>query len=86
MKLLRPRSLPDADSSVTDDGQPPERTKEIINRKAGSASRNMPFTKFTSHNIAVKSAVLDDAVIIHCMVGGDGPPLLLLHGYPQTHL
>jgi haloacetate dehalogenase len=23
---------------------------------------------------------------IHAMVGGDGPPLLLLHGYPQTHL
>jgi haloacetate dehalogenase len=23
---------------------------------------------------------------IHAMVGGAGPPLLLLHGYPQTHL
>ncbi|EWM19433.1 alpha/beta fold hydrolase [Kutzneria sp. 744] len=23
---------------------------------------------------------------IHCAVGGEGPPLLLLHGYPQTHL
>jgi haloacetate dehalogenase len=23
---------------------------------------------------------------IHCRVGGDGPPLLLLHGCPQTHL
>lgn len=22
---------------------------------------------------------------IHCVVGGSGPPLLLLHGYPQTH-
>ena len=22
---------------------------------------------------------------IHCVVGGTGPPLLLLHGYPQTH-
>ena len=22
---------------------------------------------------------------IHCIVGGSGPPLLLLHGYPQTH-
>ncbi len=27
-----------------------------------------------------------DGVRIHCAVGGDGPPLLLLHGYPQTHL
>ena len=23
---------------------------------------------------------------VHAMVGGAGPPLLLLHGYPQTHL
>ena len=22
---------------------------------------------------------------IHCVTGGSGPPLLLLHGYPQTH-
>ena len=22
---------------------------------------------------------------IHLEIGGDGPPLLLLHGYPQTH-
>ena len=22
---------------------------------------------------------------IHCVAGGSGPPLLLLHGYPQTH-
>ncbi|WP_020666468.1 alpha/beta fold hydrolase [Amycolatopsis nigrescens] len=27
-----------------------------------------------------------EGVGIHCAVGGDGPPLLLLHGYPQTHL
>ncbi|MFI5930594.1 alpha/beta fold hydrolase [Actinoplanes sp. NPDC051494] len=25
-------------------------------------------------------------VTINCAVGGAGPPLLLLHGYPQTHL
>ena len=24
-------------------------------------------------------------IVIHCAHGGDGPPLLLLHGYPQTH-
>ncbi|MDX1512355.1 MAG: alpha/beta hydrolase [Gammaproteobacteria bacterium] len=23
---------------------------------------------------------------IHCVTGGSGPPLLLLHGYPQTHV
>lgn len=25
-------------------------------------------------------------VLIHGLVGGSGPPLLLLHGYPQTHV
>lgn len=27
----------------------------------------------------------DSEVTIHAVVGGDGPPLLLLHGHPQTH-
>lgn len=27
-----------------------------------------------------------DGVRINCAVGGSGPPVLLLHGYPQTHL
>jgi haloacetate dehalogenase len=26
------------------------------------------------------------ATHIHCEIGGSGPPLLLLHGYPQTHV
>lgn len=35
---------------------------------------------FTAHDVAV------DGVRIHCLVAGDGPPVLLLHGYPQTHV
>ena len=27
-----------------------------------------------------------DDILINCVMGGSGPPLLLLHGYPQTHL
>jgi haloacetate dehalogenase len=27
-----------------------------------------------------------DGVPINCAVAGDGPPVLLLHGYPQTHV
>jgi haloacetate dehalogenase len=27
-----------------------------------------------------------DGVRIHCAVGGEGPPVLLLHGYPENHL
>ncbi|MDQ0074639.1 haloacetate dehalogenase [Variovorax boronicumulans] len=34
---------------------------------------------------AVHRVGLGDAVI-HAEVGGSGPPLLLLHGYPQTHV
>lgn len=35
-------------------------------------------TDFTTHRVDV------DGVTIAADVGGDGPPLLLLHGYPQT--
>jgi haloacetate dehalogenase len=37
------------------------------------------FPGFTPRRIAAGGAD------IHCVVGGDGPPLLLLHGFPQTH-
>jgi haloacetate dehalogenase len=35
--------------------------------------------RLTSHRLRTSAAE------IHCVVGGSGPPLLLLHGYPQTH-
>ena len=38
------------------------------------------FPGFTAHRI--RTAETD----IRCVVGGDGPPILLLHGYPQTHV
>ncbi len=38
------------------------------------------FGNFSSQFIHVEGAV------IHCRVGGSGPPLLLLHGCPQTHV
>jgi haloacetate dehalogenase len=37
------------------------------------------FPGFTQRRIATRGAEID------CVVGGTGPPLLLLHGYPQTH-
>jgi len=33
-----------------------------------------------------KQTITVDGVDIFCRVGGDGPPLLMLHGYPQTHV
>jgi haloacetate dehalogenase len=38
------------------------------------------FPGFTTHRIG--TAETD----IRCVVGGDGPPVLMLHGYPQTHV
>ena len=38
------------------------------------------FPGFTTHRIRTSGTE------IRCVVGGDGPPLLLLHGYPQTHV
>jgi haloacetate dehalogenase len=37
------------------------------------------FPGFVARDIGVPGAQ------IHCVTGGSGPPLLLLHGYPQTH-
>ena len=37
------------------------------------------FEGFTSHTVAV-----GNGIEIAALVGGDGPPLLLLHGFPQT--
>ena len=38
------------------------------------------FEDFTAHRVDTGMAE------IACWAGGSGPPLLLLHGYPQTHV
>lgn len=37
------------------------------------------FEEFESHTVVV------DGIAIHAVIGGSGPPVLLLHGYPQMH-
>ena len=32
-----------------------------------------------------RQRILAEGIEINCRIGGDGPPLLLLHGYPETH-
>ena len=44
-----------------------------------SAADAALFPGFESRRIATTSAE------IQCVIGGSGPPLLMLHGYPQTH-
>lgn len=39
-----------------------------------------PFPHFGRRDIPTSGAT------IRCRIGGSGPPLLLLHGYPQTHI
>ena len=34
----------------------------------------------------IKSTVEIDEIKINCVIRGNGPALLLLHGYPQTHV
>ncbi len=38
------------------------------------------FERFTERRTEV-----GDGVVVNARIGGDGPPLLLLHGHPQTH-
>jgi pimeloyl-ACP methyl ester carboxylesterase len=59
-------------------------TRQTINDNAGSASGapNLPagFTEtFTSRLVDVGAGVR-----LHAVIGGDGPPLLLIHGWPET--
>jgi len=42
------------------------------------------FTGFKEHRVKVHSGVVGD-IEIYAKVGGSGPGLLLIHGYPQCH-
>src|SRR5262245_56580013 len=48
--------------------------------RPSGAHENAMFEGFEQRQIATS------ATSINLVKGGDGPPLLLLHGYPQTHV
>lgn len=50
-------------------------------RRSSQVTSNLP-DLFPGFDRKAASTDLGD---IHCRVGGNGPPLLLIHGYPQTH-
>ncbi len=53
--------------------------REARGDRPGGPQENM-FEGFTETDIETRGAT------IHLVHGGSGPPLLLLHGYPQTHV
>jgi haloacetate dehalogenase len=40
------------------------------------------FSEFQNRQIQLE--VVDGVIEVSCLLGGNGPPLLLLHGFPQT--
>jgi len=39
-----------------------------------------------THSVSFRRRrIRSNGVTIHCAIAGNGPPLLMLHGYPQTH-
>ena len=73
----------DASRAAAIVGAEDRRAELRLIRRHRTAQERQPtsvlFPGFPTRRIATSGAE------IHCVVGGSGPPLLLLHGYPQTH-
>jgi haloacetate dehalogenase len=54
--------------------------KQSVDSKDDIKMKEILFPGFRATSVSV-----DTDVTIHTIIGGDGPPLLLLHGHPQTH-
>src|SRR5579883_2910013 len=52
--------------------------------EAGTAQSPAPATNFFPGFKSIDTKT--SGATIHSVVGGSGPPLLLLHGYPQSHI
>ena len=59
---------------------PARRARHGVGRRRREGRPTPCSTSFAEHELET------DRGVIFARVGGSGPPLLLLHGYPQTHL
>src|SRR5450755_1976742 len=50
-----------------------------------SGGEDMPGPRTLLPGFTAQDITVPDGVRIRTVVGGQGPPVLLLHGYPQTH-
>jgi haloacetate dehalogenase len=53
---------------------------DVTAARPTSAPNTLLTDKFSYHRVSVGD------LEINCAIGGDGPPVLLLHGYPETHV
>ena len=67
-------------TTTTTGGTAPAPARAASGAEAASDADAALFPGFERRRVEVA-----DGVAIAAVVGGDGPPLLLLHGYPQTH-
>ncbi|HWX39222.1 MAG TPA: alpha/beta hydrolase [Candidatus Sulfotelmatobacter sp.] len=58
--------------------------RAVSSARPNQTDQKLPSTDFFTgfKHVTTKTA----GATIHSVVGGSGPPLLLLHGYPQTHI
>ncbi len=75
------RSLPPSSPATSRSGRrlPIGRHQSIDAQDASRRPMTALFDNFVSRRVPTSGAE------IHLVLGGSGPPLLLLHGYPQTH-